>query len=72
MNESTQQASAAIMLKTDPGHQFTEPQINALYNLVSKSVPNLSTDDIVIMNQYSEYFDLKATIIHMDQVLRTK
>ena len=56
----TQQASAAIMLKTDPGHQFTEPQITALYNLVSKSLPNLSTDDIVIMNQYSEYFDLKA------------
>ena len=48
------------MLKTDPGHQFTEPQINALYNLVSKSIPNLSTEDIVIMNQYSEYFDLKA------------
>ena len=37
LNDSTQQASAAIMLKTDPGHQFTEPQINALYNLVSKS-----------------------------------
>ena len=33
LNDSVQQASAAIMLKTNPGHQFTEPQINALYNL---------------------------------------
>ncbi|HJF31075.1 MAG TPA: flagellar M-ring protein FliF [Sporosarcina psychrophila] len=61
LNENTQQASASIMLKTDAGHTFTEPQITALYKLVSKSMPNLSTDDIVIMNQYSEYFDLKAT-----------
>ncbi|MCM3709945.1 flagellar basal-body MS-ring/collar protein FliF [Sporosarcina luteola] len=61
LNETVQSASAAIMLKTEPGHQFTEPQITALYNLVSKSLPNLSTDDIVIMNQYSEYFDLKSS-----------
>ena len=27
LNETAQQASASIMLKTDPGHQFTEPQI---------------------------------------------
>ena len=31
---------------------------NALYHLVSKSVPNLPTDNIVIMNQNFEYFDL--------------
>jgi flagellar M-ring protein FliF len=61
LNDNSQQASAAIFLKTNPGHIFTEPQINALYNLVSKSVPNLSTDDIVIMNQYSEYFDLNKS-----------
>ncbi|WP_432359344.1 flagellar basal-body MS-ring/collar protein FliF [Sporosarcina sp. UB5] len=61
LNESIQNASAAIMLKTEPGHQFTESQITALYKLVSKSLPNLSTDDILIMNQYSEYFDLKSS-----------
>ncbi len=61
MSDSTPKATAAVMLKTNPGHQFTEPQINALYNLVSKSVTNLSTDDIVIMNQYSESFDFGAT-----------
>lgn len=54
-----QRASAAILLNTNPGHTFTEPQINALYNLVSKSLPNLATEDIEIKNQYLEYFDLK-------------
>lgn len=61
LNDSVQQATAAIMLKTNPGHQFTEPQINALFNLVSKSLPNLAKEDISIMNQYSEYFDLSET-----------
>ena len=59
LNDDVQQASASIVLKTNPGHNFTEPQTNALYNLVSKSLPNLATEDIVIMNQYSEYYDLK-------------
>lgn len=64
LNESTQAASAAIMLKTNPGHKFTEPQINSLYNLVSKSLPNLSTEDIVIRNQYLEYYDLETNDNH--------
>ncbi|MCG3090105.1 flagellar basal-body MS-ring/collar protein FliF [Sporosarcina cyprini] len=60
LNESVQNASASIVLKTEPGYQFTEQQITGLYNLVSKSLPNLSTDDIVIMNQYFEYYDLES------------
>jgi flagellar M-ring protein FliF len=51
-------ASASIVLNTKPGFQFREDQITGLYQLVSKSVPNLPTDNIVIMNQYFEYFDL--------------
>ena len=58
LNDDVQQASAAITLKTNLGHTFTEPQITGLFNLVSKSLPNLSTDDIVIMNQHFEYYDL--------------
>lgn len=58
VNDSTTEASAAIMLKTNPGQKFSEQQITALYNLVSKSIPNLSNDNIVIQNQYFEYFDL--------------
>ncbi|NNU89410.1 flagellar basal-body MS-ring/collar protein FliF [Anoxybacillus sp. CHMUD] len=52
-------ASASIVLKTKAGYKFNEQQIKSLYHLVSKSVPNLPTDNIVIMNQYFEYFDLK-------------
>ncbi|MDS9470578.1 flagellar basal-body MS-ring/collar protein FliF [Sporosarcina pasteurii] len=60
LNDNSQRASAAIVLNTNPGHQFSDSQINALYNLVSKSIPNLSKEDIEITNQYFEYFDLKT------------
>ncbi|HWL26860.1 MAG TPA: flagellar basal-body MS-ring/collar protein FliF [Ureibacillus sp.] len=60
VNDTNQEASAAITLDTEPGHQFSNDQIATLYNLVSKSIPNLSTDNIVITNQYSEYFDLES------------
>lgn len=52
-------ASASIVLKTKPGQEFKDSQIQALYHLVSKSVSNLPVENIVIMNQYFEYFDLK-------------
>lgn len=52
------EASASIVLNTKPGYKFEQSQIQALYQLVSKSIPNLPTDNIVIMNQNFEYFDL--------------
>lgn len=57
VSESAQPASASIVINTKPGFKFQGNQINALYHLVSKAVPNLDPDDIVIMNQYFEYFD---------------
>lgn len=60
VNDDAQGASASIVLDTEPGHQFSDEQITTLYNLVSKSIPDLSTDNIVITNQYSEYFDLDS------------
>lgn len=60
LKESAGQATASIMLTTAPGHKFTDEQIKGLFNLVAKSVPNLTTENIVIMNQYSEYYDLNA------------
>ncbi|HWO96944.1 MAG TPA: flagellar basal-body MS-ring/collar protein FliF [Bacillus sp. (in: firmicutes)] len=59
VNDKTEEASASIVLNTKPGYEFDEQQVKSLYHLVSKSVPNLPTDNIVIMNQYFEYFDLK-------------
>jgi flagellar M-ring protein FliF len=59
INDVQDTATASIVLNTKPGYQFEENQIKALYHLVAKSVPNLPTDNIVITNQFFEYFDLK-------------
>lgn len=59
--DKNKDASASIVLNTAPGQQFTDEQIKTLYNLVAKSVPNLSTENIVITNQYNEYFDLASS-----------
>lgn len=59
VSDSAGEASASIVLNTKPGYKFEEGQINSLYHLVSKSVPKLPTDNIIIMNQEFEYFDLE-------------
>ncbi len=58
--ETGDDSTVAIILNTEPGHKFTEEQIKTMYNLVSKSIPNLSTENIAITNQYSEDFSLTA------------
>ncbi|WP_100330908.1 flagellar basal-body MS-ring/collar protein FliF [Bacillus xiapuensis] len=60
VKENGEKASASVVLNTEPGYQFDEKQIKSLYHLVSKSVPNLPTENIVIMNQNFEYFDLES------------
>lgn len=60
VSESTQDASASIVVNTQPGYEFRGNQIKSLYHLVSKAVPNLPAENIVIMNQYFEYFDRKS------------
>lgn len=59
VNQGSEEASASIVLDVKPGYKFQDEQIKALYHLVSKSVPNLSTENIVIMNQLFEYYDLE-------------
>ncbi|MCM3739050.1 flagellar M-ring protein FliF [Oceanobacillus luteolus] len=61
VGDNAGETSAAIVLHTQPGYQFEEHQIRALYHLVSKAVPNLTEENIGIMNQYFEYFDLNST-----------
>ncbi|MBG9814714.1 flagellar M-ring protein FliF [Bacillus endophyticus] len=58
VSDKGEEAQASIVLTTKPGYQFDDQQIQSLYHLVSKSVPNLPTDNIAIMNQYFEYYDL--------------
>jgi flagellar M-ring protein FliF len=60
LNDDDQNASASIVLNTNPGFNMDQRQIKSLYHLVSKSVPNLPTENIVIMNQFFEYFDLES------------
>ena len=59
VSDTNEEASASVVLTTKPGYKFEDNQIEALYRLVSKSVPNLPTDNIVMMNQNFEYYDLK-------------
>lgn len=60
VDENSQTASASIVLQTKPGYDFKNNQIESLYHLVSKAVPNLPAENIVIMDQYSNYFDRDA------------
>lgn len=53
------EASASIVLETEPGYKFSQEQKTALFHLVSKSVPNLPTSNIVITNQFFDSFDIK-------------
>ena len=57
VRDSEEEASASIVLTVEPGYHFTPEQIRALYTLVSKSIPNLPMDNIVIMDQNFEYYD---------------
>ena len=58
VGEETEGSSASIVLNLKPGHKLDQAKVNALYHLVSKSVPSLSTDNIVIMDQNFDYYDL--------------
>ena len=58
ITEQTDSTSVAINLILEPGHQFNNEQVRALYHLVEKAVPNLTTDNIVIMDQYFNYYNL--------------
>lgn len=57
VSESLGEASASIVIHTKFGQEFKDNQIESLYHLVSKAVPNLPEDNIVIMNQFFEYYD---------------
>lgn len=62
VNDGVEEASASIVIHTQPGYQFEGNQIESLYHLVSRAIPNLPEDNIVIMNQYFEYFDQQSNV----------
>jgi len=70
-NETVEEASASIVLHTQPGYQFQGNQVDSLYLLASKAIPNLPEENIVIMNQYSEYFDRNQATVNGSQDVHT-
>lgn len=54
VNQVQEQATATVILQIDPGYTLNQNQVNALYTIVSKSIPNLSVENIIITNQYGE------------------
>lgn len=56
--DDQQKATASVMVEVEPGVKLNSGQVRALYTLVSHSVPNLPMENITIMNQYSETYEL--------------
>ncbi|WP_440895305.1 flagellar basal-body MS-ring/collar protein FliF [Amphibacillus sp. Q70] len=59
VSDEEEEATASIVLDVAPGHRFESEQINALYHLVSKSVPNLPVENIGILDQNFNYYDME-------------
>lgn len=53
LSDSEETASASVVVDIDPNQRLTQEQINGLYLLVSKSVPNLPIENITILDQNS-------------------
>lgn len=58
LTDEEQTASASVIIHTAPGLSLSQAQINGLYHLISKSVPKLPVENIVIMNQHMQTLDL--------------
>lgn len=58
--QDEQASSASVVVNLAAGKELNQTEINALYNLVSKSIPNLPQENIVIMDQYFNYYDLNS------------
>ncbi|WP_429662781.1 flagellar basal-body MS-ring/collar protein FliF [Bacillus gobiensis] len=57
VGEQAPSASASIVLELEGANTLDQQQINGLYHLASKSVPNLQPENIVIMDQNFTYYD---------------
>ncbi|PYZ98016.1 flagellar M-ring protein FliF [Alteribacter lacisalsi] len=59
LNDEDQQASASVVLHLAPGSSIQQDQVRALYHLVSRSVPDLPEENIVMMDQMSRYYEFQ-------------
>ncbi|NWQ39665.1 flagellar M-ring protein FliF [Bacillus sp. EB106-08-02-XG196] len=56
--DEKEQASASAVIELEPGYELEPKEIQVLYHLVSKSVPNLPKENIVMTDQGGQGLDL--------------
>jgi len=59
ITDEEQVATASVVVSGGPNFQLDQKQVNGLYHLISKSVPSLPPDEIVIMNQNGQVFEIQ-------------
>lgn len=59
ITDEEQTSTASIVVKGDPTFQLDQKQVNGLYHLISKSVPSLPPEQIVIMDQNGQVFEVQ-------------
>jgi flagellar M-ring protein FliF len=59
ITDKDQASTASVIVKSEPSFQLDQKQINGLYYLISKSVPNLDVEQIVIMDQSGQVFEMQ-------------
>src|SRR5690625_1680780 len=67
VSEASSEASSSIILHTKLGYEFEDRQIESLYHLVSKAVPNLEPENIVSRNLHLEFFDIASSGSYEDE-----
>ncbi|MCR1286279.1 flagellar basal-body MS-ring/collar protein FliF [Shouchella clausii] len=56
LNSGQESSTAAVVLQLEPGYTLDSSQVKALYHLISKSVPNLPIENIVLSDsQFNNY-----------------
>src|SRR5699024_864229 len=61
IDEHNDEATTSIVLPTNLGFEFEGNQLDTLHHLVESTVPDLSTENISIMNTYFKYFDEQSS-----------
>jgi flagellar M-ring protein FliF len=59
ITDEEQVATASVVVSGSPNFQLDQKQVNGLYHLISKSVPSLPPDEIVIMDQNGQVFEIQ-------------
>ncbi len=57
LSDEESYATASVTISTTPGVQLDQTQVNGLYHLISKSVPNLTEENITIVGNGGVSYD---------------